>query len=178
LVHVAYVEALVSAYTHGDYSLAYPLARGGVAVLAAVASVVLLDDHLTPWAWVAIAVAGAGLASLRSDGRAADGRAVGFALLTAACIAAYTVLDSAGSREATSGVSYGLASVGVAGIAITVANLARRGRRARSGGLRADWRRHLAGGLGTVVAYTMVLVAVRRAPVGYVTMLRESSVVI
>lgn len=41
-----------------------------------------------------------------------------------------------------------------------------------------DWRRNLAGGLGTTVAYTMVLVAVRHAPVGYVTMLRESSVVI
>ena len=32
--------------------------------------------------------------------------------------------------------------------------------------------------MGTVVAYTLVLVAVRHAPVGYVTMLRESSVVL
>lgn len=179
VVHVAYVEALVAAYEHGDFSLAYPLARGGGAVLAAVASVALLDDHLTPWAWVAIGIAGVGLVSLRGDGRAAaDRRAVGFALLTATCIAGYTVIDSAGAREASSGVAYGLASVGCAGLAVTLANVVRRGRRARSGALRADWARHLAGGLGTLVAYTMVLVAVRRAPVGYVTMLRESSVVI
>lgn len=50
-------------------------------------------------------------------------------------------------------------------------------RRARAHRLRSDWPRHLAGGAGTLVAYSMVLVAVRRAPVGYVTMLRESSVV-
>ncbi|HYI62984.1 MAG TPA: EamA family transporter [Acidimicrobiales bacterium] len=209
VVHVAYIEGLVAAYTHGDFSLSYPVARGGGAVLAAVGSVVVLGDHLPPWAWVAIAVAGAGLISLRS-GRAVpaaddvvlgplghpddptpgpapggdvtpvtdERRALAFAALTAACIATYTVIDSAGARAVDSGVSYGLASVAAGGLAISAGNLARPSRRARAGALRTGWPRHLAGGLGTTLAYTMVLVAVRHAPVGYVTMLRESSVVI
>ncbi|HWJ98991.1 MAG TPA: hypothetical protein VNQ33_12585, partial [Acidimicrobiales bacterium] len=35
-VHMAYITALVGAYRHGDFSLAYPLARGGGALFAAV----------------------------------------------------------------------------------------------------------------------------------------------
>lgn len=209
LVHVLYVEALVAAYTHGDFSLSYPLARGGGAVLAAIGSVLFLGDRLSAAAWAAIAVAGVGLLSLRGgrgvpavddlvlgdmeDGQEGDGsaaspatlsrpssesRALAYALLTAACIATYTLVDSAGSRASADGVSYGFGSVAAAGLAITVGNLVRPSRRARASALRTGWRRSLAGGLGTTIAYTMVLVAVRQAPVGYVTMLRESSVVI
>jgi multidrug transporter EmrE-like cation transporter len=175
LVHIAYAEALVAAYHHGDFSLAYPIARGGGAVLAAVAAVVVLDDRLPAPAWLAIGVAAGGLALL-STGSA--GRAAGLAAATAACIATYTLIDSAGARAVDSGLAYGLASCTTSGLTLTVANLARPARRARLPQLLAGWRRHLAGGAATVVAYTMVLVAVRRAPVGYVTMLRESSVVI
>lgn len=175
LVHVAYVESLVAAYHHGDFSLSYPIARGGGAVLAAVAGVVLLDDRLPLPAWVAIAVAAGGLVLLSNGATATATR---FAALTAACIATYTLFDSAGSRAVDSGLAYGLASCTTSGAAISVANLLRPSRRARVPQLLAGWRRHLAGGAGTLTAYTMVLVAVRHAPVGYVTMLRESSVVI
>ena len=46
------------------------------------------------------------------------------------------------------------------------------------GALPQHWIRWTLGGIGLTAAYTMVMVAVRLAPVGYVTMLRESSVVI
>jgi len=39
------------------------------------------------------------------------------------------------------------------------------------------WRQYALTGLASLVTYWMVLLAVRRAPVGYVTALRESSVV-
>ncbi len=204
-VHVLYVEALVAAYNHGDFSLSYPVARGGGAVLAALGSVAFLGDHLSAPAWAAIVIAGAGLVSLRggrgvpaaedvvlgpldpggtappappAQERSSESRALAFALLTAACIATYTLIDSAGSRASADGVAYGFGSVAAAGLAITVVNLVRPARRARAGLLVRGWQRNLAGGLGTTIAYTMVLVAVRDAPVGYVTMLRESSVVI
>lgn len=216
LVHIVYIESLVAAFTHGDFSLSYPLARGGGAVLAAVGSVVFLGDRLPVPAWMAIAVAGVGLISLRGGRgvpaaadvvlgdvgeprtgttdarpastaasspatarrRAGERAALGFALLTAVCIASYTLVDSAGSRVSTDGVAYALCSVATSGVAITALNLAQPRRRRRAALLVSQWRRNVAGGLGTTVAYTMVLVAVREAPVGYVTMLRESSVVI
>lgn len=175
LVHIAYAEALVAAYQHGDFSSAYPLARGGGAVLAALGAVVLLDDRLPVAAWFAIGVAAAGLLLLSRGSSAAATR---FALLTSACIATYTLLDAAGSRAGDSGLAYGLASCTISGFTITVVNLLRPARRARLPELVAGWRRHLVGGAATLVAYSMVIVAVRQAPVGYVTMLRESSVVI
>lgn len=181
IVHVAYLEWLVSAYQHGDFSIAYPLARGSGAVGAAVVAWFVLDDSLRGASWVAIAIAAVGLGSLRwttDPGAPADGAAMGYAFGTGLAIAAYSVIDSAGSRAVESGASYGVASVGAAGAAITAVNLLRPSRRSRVGELRSDWRRHLLGGIGTLVAYTMVLVAVRSAPVGYVTMLRESSVVL
>lgn len=180
LVHIAYSEALVQAYGRGDLSLAYPLARGGGALLAAVGGVLILDDRLSAPGWIAIGVVAAGLLSLRPPGRSltSERTAVAWAGLTALCIASYTLIDSAGSRQVDSGVAYGLAAVLAAGVGITLGNVARPARRARVRDLGRDWPRHLVGGLATTVAYTMVLVAVRSAPVGYVTMLRESSVVI
>jgi drug/metabolite transporter (DMT)-like permease len=40
------------------------------------------------------------------------------------------------------------------------------------------WRRYLLAGVLVTVAYTLVLAALMLAPVGYVAMLRESSVVL
>ena len=70
VVHVLYIGALVQAYHHGDFSLAYPLARGGGALIAAVGGVVFLSDTLSAGAWLGIAIVVGGLASLaRAVGR-------------------------------------------------------------------------------------------------------------
>ena len=41
----------------------------------------------------------------------------------------------------------------------------------------AMWRQYVLTGTASLVTYWMIMLAVRRAPVGYVTALRESSVV-
>ena len=56
LIHVGYRGWLVAAYRHGDFSLAYPLARGTGALVAAVGGALVLDDRLPAPAWLAIAV--------------------------------------------------------------------------------------------------------------------------
>ncbi|MCU1353340.1 MAG: phosphonate utilization protein, partial [Acidimicrobiales bacterium] len=106
-IHVAYVLALVRAYGAGDFSLAYPLARGTGAMVAAIAGVLVLGDHLPPAAWGAIAVVVAGLVSL--VGRTASPASVRWALLTALAIGAYTTVDAHGSRISADGAAYGLA---------------------------------------------------------------------
>lgn len=54
-IHLVYATALVGAYRAGDFSLTYPLARGGGALVAALGGVLLLGDHLPAAAWLAIA---------------------------------------------------------------------------------------------------------------------------
>src|SRR4249919_78802 len=63
-VHIPYFLLLALSYRYGDFSLVYPLARGGGALVAALGGAILLADHLPPLAWVAVVVVGVGLASL------------------------------------------------------------------------------------------------------------------
>jgi drug/metabolite transporter (DMT)-like permease len=176
VVHVAYIHGLVGAYRHGDFSLAYPLARGGGALVAAVGGSVLLGDQLTAPAWVAIAVVAGGLVSL--VGRGVSGATVRDALITAAAIGSYTVIDAKGARVASSGLGYGLATTTAAAIGISVLYLVQGRGRAFVQAFPTSWKPWAAAGACTATAYALVLVAVRHAPVGYVAMLRESSVVL
>jgi drug/metabolite transporter (DMT)-like permease len=175
IVHVGYIGALVRAYHHGDFSLAYPLARGGGALVAAVGGVVFLSDELSGLEWLAIAIVVGGLASLVRPG--ASRVALLWAGLTAACIGTYTTLDIEGARKST-GFGYGSALIIGAAIALSIAGcIAGRGP-AFTRALRTNWLRYVFGGFLTTTAYSMVLAAGRLAPAGYVASLRESSVVI
>jgi drug/metabolite transporter (DMT)-like permease len=175
VVHVVYVVALTRAYDHADFSLAYPLARGGGALIAAIGGVLFLSDSLSALAWLAIAIVVGGLASLI---RPEVGRiALLWAGLTAAMIGTYTTLDAAGARR-SSGLGYGIAITLGAGAVLSVALIAT-GSGSRIGpALRAEWPRYLLGGVFSTLAYSLVLAGARLAPVGYVAALRESSVVL
>lgn len=176
LVHVAYIVGLVSAYQHGDFSLAYPLARGGGALVAALGGALLLGDDL-PWpAWVAIAVVAGALISL--VGRGVSLWSVRGALLTAAAIGTYTLIDAHGSRVSTDSLAYGLSTTSTAAVGVSLVFLARGRHRALVAAWPHHWPRWVVAGACLATAYTMVVVAVRYAPVGYVAMLRESSVVL
>jgi drug/metabolite transporter (DMT)-like permease len=176
VVHVLYTLALVRAYHHGDFSFAYPLARGGGALLAAIGGVVFLGDVLSAPAWLAIAIVVGGLASLVQPH--VTRLALLWAGLTAATIGVYTTLDAAGARRSSSGLGYGIVLVLGAGIALSVWLLVAGHASEIGPALRVDWRRYLAGGVCSTLAYSMVLIGVRLAPVGYVAALRESSVVL
>ncbi len=176
IVHVAYILGLVGAYRHGDFSLAYPLARGGGALVAAIAGAVFLGDHLALPAWFAIAVVAVGLVSL--VGRGVLPVTVRDALVTASAIGTYTVIDAHGARVSADALAYGFASTAAAASCISLVFLAR----GRGRALTVAWPSHrgrwLTAGAASALAYALVVVATRHAPVGYVAMLRESSVVV
>jgi drug/metabolite transporter (DMT)-like permease len=176
VVHVFYTLAHVRAYHHGDFSFAYPLARGGGAMLAAIGGVVFLGDVLSAAAWLAIAVVVGGLASLVRPN--VTRIALLWAGLTAVTIGIYTTLDAAGARRSSSGLGYGIILVLGAGVALTVWLLVAGHAADMAPAVRREWRRYLVGGICSTAAYSMVLIAVRLAPVGYVAALRESSVVL
>ena len=107
-----------------------------------------------------------------------------WALFTAVTIAAYTLVDSQGSRVSheiqgadIASVRYSFALMPLAAIGISVANVIRGRTDAFVASVPANWKRYTIAAIFLTAAYTLVLVAVLSAPVGYVTMLRESSVV-
>jgi drug/metabolite transporter (DMT)-like permease len=177
VVHVVYVAALVRAYHHADFSFAYPIARGGGALLAAIGGVAFLSDQLSGLSWLAIAIVVVGLASFVRPNVGLV--AIGWALLTALTIGTYTTLAAAGARRTDSGLAYGIVLIAAVALTTSIAGVATgRGHDFVHYLRTAERRRVIAGGLATAVAYSMVLVAVRLAPVGYVASLRESSVVL
>lgn len=175
VVNVIYVAALVRAYQHGDFSFAYPIARGGGALLAAIGGVLFLSDSLSGGEWLGILVVFAGLASLVRPGVSTI--ALAWAALTALSIGTYTTIDIGAARKST-GLSYGISIMLGAGIALTITGVVVGRGPAFVQSLAANWRRYALGGAFTTAAYSMVLAAGTMAPAGYVAALREFSVVL
>lgn len=173
-IHLPYVWLLARAYTVGDFSVSYPVARGGGAAIAAICGVVFLRDHLTTWEIVGICIVVCGLALLAYG---ATGVHLATALLLACAIGLYTTSDAKGARI-TDSVAYIFASSMGTMASNTIFALATGRRRDMVATLRTNWRMSTVTGLASLITYGMVLVAVRHAPVGYVTALRESSVVL
>lgn len=172
--HMPYTWLLAKAYTHGDFSVSYPVARGGGAALAAIGGVLFLADHLTVLEVAGIAVVVVGLSVLA---RGASGANLLMALAVAVTIGLYTVLDAKGART-TGTVAYIFATMVGSAVSNTVFSLATGRRHDMAAMMRGNWRRALVTGVASLVTYGLVLVAVQHAPVGYVTALRESSVVL
>lgn len=173
LIHVPYVAGLAWAYRHGDFSLAYPVARGGGALLAAIGGVALLGDELGIGTVTAIGLVVSGLFVLAIG---AERRQVVTALGVAVTIGAYTTVDSHAAREI--GGSYVFVAFAVTAATISTWGLVT-GRASDLAAMGTDaWRRSVVAALMSVVTYALVLLAVRRAPVGYVAALRESSVLL
>jgi drug/metabolite transporter (DMT)-like permease len=174
LVHVPYLWLLALAYMYGDFSVSYPIARGGGAALAAIGGVWLLGDHLGAGEVAGIVVIVGGLCLLSWGATRFN---VLVALAVSVTIGTYTTIDAQGSRTSAS-LAYVLATFTATGITVSVAGVAT----GRGGAfvlvLRRFWRRALVTGVAALITYGMVLVAVRHAPVGYVAALRESSVVL
>jgi multidrug transporter EmrE-like cation transporter len=173
-VHLPYTWLLAKAYTHGDFSVSYPVARGGGAALAAVGGVLFLGDHLTGLEITGIAIVVIGLMLLAYG---ATGPNLAMALAVACTIGTYTVLDARGARV-TASVAYIFATFVATSITTTTFGLATGRATEMAAMLRDNGRRAAVTGLASLVTYGLVLVAVQHAPVGYVTALRESSVVL
>jgi drug/metabolite transporter (DMT)-like permease len=174
VVHSFYVVFLARAYNLGDFSITYPIARGTGALLAAVGGVVFLSDTLTPLMLLGIAIAVLGILLLAGP---ADNSHVRAALMVSATIGAYSVIDSYGSRQMGGNLYPLLLFIG-AGITLSTYGIATGRRHDMAIALTSTWKRFCIAGVASVATYWMVLIAVQKAPVGYVTALRESSVVI
>jgi drug/metabolite transporter (DMT)-like permease len=177
VIHTAYHLALPLAYDHGDMGQAYPLARGTAPLWVLVAAGLLAGE----WpgsgaiAGVACLCTGVLLLALQRAAHRNRTKAVGFALLTGVLIAAYTVVDALGARNAGSALGFAVCVTLGDGVATALAVLVWKGRTA----LQADGRTLAlcaAAAAMQMGSYWLVVWALARAPMAAVSALRESSV--
>ncbi|GAA4874176.1 DMT family transporter [Actinomycetospora straminea] len=182
-IHVVYVLLLWWSYQLGDFSQVYPVARGTAPWVVALVELAR-GEHVPALQLVGIGVISLGLLSLALDGgrlSRASLPALGAALATGLSIAAYTVVDATAvdaTAVATTPVPvYAAWMFLLQGPVMPVIALARRGRRLRT----LDRRVLLAGlggGLVSLAAYGLVLVAQTSGATAAVAALRETSIVI
>ena len=107
VIHGLYYTFLLKAYSYGDLSHTYPIARGMGPLLVALVSGRLIGEHLRPQDIAGVVLLSGGLVVLamprgsvvpRMGGR--HGLATLFAMLTGVTIAAYIIADGLGVRSA------------------------------------------------------------------------------
>lgn len=175
LLHVAYDVAMASAYRLADLSVAYPVARGTASLLAGIGGVVFLSDVLTAPMMGGIGLAVAGLLVLAASRIEPRGAVV--ALGAAVVLASFTLVDSAGARLVGSSPQFVAVLFPLHAAVETVAVLLRRRPRQLLDYVVTRPRRVLISGVAAPSSYLCTLAAIELAPVGAVTALRETSVV-
>jgi len=178
LIHYGYYVLLFQAYRLGDLSQVYPISRGIAPAFVAFGTWAMIGEVLAPleWAGLACVSIGIGLLALQRGAAHSSPKAVGVAAILGLTIAAYSVADGVGVRSAGEPLAYmGWLFLLEAPVPLFVLWNRRR--------LRApiDWsgfRFGLIGGALSVTAYAIVLYAKTIAPIGAVSAVRESSVII
>lgn len=178
LVHQAYYLFLILGYRDGDLSLVYPIARGIAPLLVALGAWLVAGERLSIQGMLAVVLVSLAILSLAGERRQGirPQRSVIYALCTGATIAVYTVLDGMGGRLSGDVLGYIVWLFLLEGGLILIVMLALRGRR-----LLVDmWRQRgagMLGGLFSAIAYGLVIWAMSRTPMTYVSALRETSVI-
>jgi drug/metabolite transporter (DMT)-like permease len=179
VLHVVYNLLLVTAYHDGDLGVTYPIARGSSPLLVAAGAAILAGERLDAFTVVGIALVCGGILGLaRESGAGMLGRVIAPAMLTGVTIAAYTVVDGLGSRISGNAWAYAawlFAALGPAMLPVWAWR-----RRGPGGDIRLDAEslRSAAGGVVSLAAYAIVIWAASISPMGPVSALRESSVVV
>ncbi|UYN93002.1 MAG: EamA family transporter [Enhydrobacter sp.] len=186
LIHIAYYACLLKAYSYGDLSHTYPIARGLGPLLVALVSGRMIGEHLRVQDIAGVVLLSLGLVALAMPLRAAvprpgarHGLATFFAVLTGFTIAGYIVADGLGVRAAGPTLEHRISYIAwlcvVEGPWLLVLALTLRPRSVWSH-LKVNWWRGAAGGAIATVGYGIAIYALALGPMAHVAALRETSV--
>jgi drug/metabolite transporter (DMT)-like permease len=176
VVHTFYLVFLAKAYEAGDFSVAYPIARGTAPLFTLIGSLLFAGDVISLGELMGILALIAGLVCLAfGKGSHAPRRVFIFALLTAFTISCYTLLDGLGGRASGDPNQYAGLAFFLFGLFITLTAIALRGPVILRE-VAPHWKSGLGGGLISAFAYWIIIWCMSVAPIAMVAALRETSV--
>jgi drug/metabolite transporter (DMT)-like permease len=173
IVELMYFWLLTTAYQRAEMSLVYPIARGMAPVIVLVVAVIALGAGTSLEQAAGVGLVGLGVVLVRGLRRGAKWSDVAMALAVAVSIAGYTLIDKQGVQYADPITYVTLILVGPA--IGSVAFVASRGGTERLRRSFGPWT--LAGGVASIAAYGLALIALTVAPAASVAAVREVSVV-
>lgn len=178
ILHTAYHFALPVAYNYGDLGQVYPISRGSAPLLVTLGAAVFAGEVLGVASLFGVIFLSAGVMALafdRKSGLSRNPRAVLFALLTGACIAAYTLVDGLGVRQAGSVMGFAVCLTIGDGLLTFLIALIWKAREMRAV-VKTQLGSSALAGVMQVGSYWMIIWAMAFAPLGAVSALRETSV--
>jgi drug/metabolite transporter (DMT)-like permease len=185
-IHVLYYTFLLKAYSYGDLSHTYPIARGLGPLLVALVSGRFIGEHLRAQDIVGVLLLSFGLIALAMPLRnvvprpgSRHGLATLFAVLTGFTIAAYIIADGLGVRSAGPTFQHRLSYIAwlcvVEGPWLLVLAIVLRPSTVWTH-LRRTWWRGVIGGVIANVGYGIAIYALVLGPMAHIAALRETSV--
>ncbi len=177
LFHFGYKAFLAAAYTRGDLSRVYPIARGSAPMMVLVVGYFALQDNVTGLQMLGIVTMGLGI-FLMARGVFIHGESLQllpFALLSAVGTAGYSLLDGIGARVAGDATMFTAWMSLIDSVLFLVWGFNRRGLAVLPASAQL-WGLGLLAGAVSFGAYWIVVWSMTVAPIALVTALRESSV--
>jgi len=177
LIHWGYYYFLNLAYRIGDLSLVYPITRGLAPVLVALGAQIWIGESLPGLAWLGIFSVSAGVMVLSQGIFKTEVPKLSMvaAVIVAAIVAAYSLVDGVGVRLSDSTMGY-IAWLFIAEAFVALFIFKTQWQRLRMMPLKSYLLGFL-GGILSATAYALVLYAKTEAPLGVVSALRETSVI-
>lgn len=177
--HTGYCLFLSKAYEQAEFGQIYPIARGVAPLLSALLSWLILSEIPRTIALLGTLVLVSGVIMMTFDGRHGPNklnvRGIIYALITATFTACYTLSDGAGSRASIEPLSYILWLFMFNGLTMfTLLWIMHRNVVFRE--IRQHWRHGIIGGAMQLLAYGIVIWAMKSTPIALVAALRETSV--
>ena len=179
VIHYGYYYFLSLAYKWGDLSRVYPISRGIAPILVALGALVFAGEQLSTQGWAGVALVSVGICLLAFFSRGhsvPDPRSTLAAVATGLIIASYSIVDGIGVRLSGSPFGY-MGWLFFSEFLVSLFVFATQ-RPRFTPEARATLRIGYLGGLCSVAAYGLVIYANTLAPLGMVSALRESSVII
>jgi drug/metabolite transporter (DMT)-like permease len=168
--------ALVKSYQISDFSHAYPVARGVVPLAMALLGILVLGDKVSAPAFAGIFFITLGILSL-ALGRGMGRQGWGVALFTGLTTVGYNIILAQGIRQASDAANF-LAWLFVIDGFFSPIYMFTRSRNSMARRLSNSWPSGWKSGLLALLSFTSMTYAMRFAPVGIVSAIRESSVLI
>ncbi|WP_374546870.1 EamA family transporter [Rhodoblastus sp.] len=175
IIHTLYNLSLVRTYRSGDLGQTYPISRGSSPVLVTLGAAIFAHETITFLSAVGILLVSGGIVSLAFQRGKVRTDFLPAAFVTGVIIGAYTVIDGIGVRLAEDSVAYTNAMFLLWSITMPIIYFALR-RRAPAY-TRMQTVMALTGGVVSLLAYGIVIWAMKFGTMGVVSALRETSVI-
>lgn len=174
ILQLVYFAGLATAYRLAELSVVYPIARGTAPVLVLIVGVAVLEQPTSVRQVAGVLLVGLGVLLVRGLDRIRERDGILLGLAIASVIATYTLVDARGVEHADPLTYLTLAMLPAS--AVYLGYVASRGGLPRVQAA-MSWTVVLAG-IGSFLAYVLVLAALQRAPAAAVAAVRETSIVI